>query len=456
MPSVPHYDLAILGTGSGNSVPTDEMDDWSIAIVEPGPFGGTCLNRGCIPSKMFVHAADVAHTVHTAGTYNVSATVQDVDWPSLRDRVFGRIDPIAEGGEAYRRGLPNVTVMDRPARFTGPRRLRSGDVEFTADRIVLAAGTRPRIPDIDGIHDVPFFTSDDVMRIDAVPGRLGIIGGGAVAAEMGHVFAALGSQVTMVVRGDRLLSHEEPEIGLALTDRFTERGIDVRTSGAVKRVHRDDEAVVLGLADGDQVPVDLLLVAAGRVSNGDRMDLAAGGVEVDDTQRPVVDEYLRTSAEGVWALGDLAAHHDDLKHIANAHARAISHNLRHPGDLRTPVVPNQPRATFTQPEVAAVGMGEVEARLAGHDIRVASRAFGDTAYGWALEDTTSFAKVVVDADTRLLLGAHIIGPMASILLQPLVQAMTFGQTVDDVATRMVWPHPALTEVVEQVLLEVPA
>ncbi len=456
MTTVPHFDLAILGTGSGNSVPTAEMDGWSIAIVEPGAFGGTCLNRGCIPSKMFVHAADVAHTARTAATFNVTAQVTDVDWPALRDRVFGRIDPIAASGEQYRRSLDNVTVLDQPARFVGPRRLRSGDVELTADRIVLAAGTRPAIPPIEGIDDVEVHTSDTIMRLDALPARMGVIGGGAVAAEMAHVFAALGVEVTMLVRGDRLLSTEEPEIGQALTDRFRERDIDVRTSTLAKRVARDGQDTVLTLDSGEQVAVDVLLVAAGRVSNGDQMDLDLGGIDVDADGRVVVDEHLRTSAEGVWALGDLAGHHQDLKHIANAHARAISHNLQHPEDLRAPVVPNQPRATFTDPEVASVGMLEAEARLSGHEVRVASRRYGDTAYGWALEDTTSFAKVVVDADTRRLLGAHIIGPMASILLQPLVQAMTFGQTVDEVATQVVWPHPALAEVVEQVLLEVPA
>jgi mycothione reductase len=450
-----HVDLAILGTGSGNSIPTPEMDGWSIAVVEPGPFGGTCLNRGCIPSKMFVHAADVARTIRTAGTFGVHGTVDRVDWPAIRDRVFGRIDPIAAGGEAYRRGLPNVTVHDQPAVFTGPRRFRTGETEITADRIVIAVGTRPYIPPIAGIASVPHHTSDTIMRLDRLPRRLVVVGGGAVAAEMAHVFEALGSAVTTVIRNRRLLGGEEPEIGEALTARFLERGIDVRRDTTVRSAAAVDGGVRLGLSDGTDVDTDVLLLATGRVSNADRMALDLAGVEVDAQHRIVVDAHMRTTAEGVWALGDVEAHHQELKHVANAHARAISHNLLHPDDPVRPVLPNQPRATFTDPEVASVGMLEAEAIAAGHDVRVGRREYAATAYGWALEDATSFAKVVVDAPTRLLLGAHVIGPMASILIQPLVQAMTFGQTVEQVAQQVVWPHPALTEVVEQALLAVP-
>lgn len=448
-----HHDLAILGTGSGNAIPTEEMADWSIAIVEPDAFGGTCLNRGCIPSKMFVHAADVARTITTAGTFNVQATLEGADFAALRDRVFGRIDPIAAGGEAYRRNQSHITVYDQPGRFTGPRTVTSGDVTFSADRIVLAVGSRPRIPAIAGIDGVGFHTSDDIMRLDTLPPRLVVIGGGAVAAEMAHVFSALGSSVTMIQRGARLLSHEEPEIGMALTTAFRDRGMDIRTDMTATASRQTGAGIDLELSDGSTVQTDVVLIAAGRVSNGDRLDLAEGGVDADHLHRPKVDACLRTSAEGVWALGDLTGHHQDLKHIANAHAKALRHNLRHPDAQVAPVVPNQPRATFTDPEVASVGLLEAEAVADGHAVCIGVRHYAGTAYGWALEDTTSFAKVVVDAESRLILGAHIIGPMAAVLIQPLVQAMTFGQTADQLAHEVVWPHPALTEVVEQALLD---
>ncbi|HUG84863.1 MAG TPA: mycothione reductase [Euzebya sp.] len=448
-----HHDLAILGTGSGNSIPTEEMEDWSIAVVEPGLFGGTCLNRGCIPSKMFVHAADVARTIATAGTFNVHGTFEGVDFPALRDRIFGRIDPIAAGGEAYRRSQRHITVYDKPGRFTGPMTITSGEQTFTADRIVLAVGSRPRIPDIEGVQDVSYHTSDTIMRLDDLPRRLVVLGGGAVAAEMAHVFAALGSRVTMVLRGAHLLTHEEPEIGQALTTAFAARGIDMHLGTVAIAAKQRAEEIEVQLSDGDTVTTDVLLIATGRVGNGDGMDLAAGGIEADNRHRPKVDQFLGTTVPGVWALGDMTGHHQDLKHIANAHAKAIRHNLLHPDAPVAPVVPNQPRATFTDPEVASVGLLEAEAVTGGHAVSVGQRHYSGAAYGWALEDTTSFCKVVVDAESRRILGAHIIGPMASILIQPLVQAITFGQTADQLATEMVWPHPALTEVIEQALLD---
>ncbi|WP_370324795.1 mycothione reductase [Euzebya sp.] len=448
-----HFDLAILGTGSGNSVPTEAMADWSIAVVEPGEFGGTCLNRGCIPSKMFVHAADVARTIRTAGTFGVRGTFDGADFPAIRDRVFGRIDPIAAGGKAYRRSQPHVTVFDRPGRFTGPKQITVGDDTFTADRIVLAVGSRPSIPPIEGIEDVGYHTSDTIMRLDDLPGHLIVVGAGAVACEMAHVFEALGSRVTLVNRSERLLMGEEPEIGTALGRAFAARGIDLHQSATVRSARQGGRDITVELSDGATVTGDTLLIATGRTSNGDALGLDVAGVDADTQHRPTVDRFMRTSAPDVWALGDLTGHHQDLKHIANAHAKAIRHNLVHPESPIAPVVPNQPRATFTDPEVASVGLTEAEAVADGHSVSVGRREYAATAYGWALEDTTSFAKVVVDAESRAILGAHIIGPMASILIQPLVQAMTFGQTADQVATEVVWPHPALTELIEQVLLE---
>lgn len=448
------FDLIILGTGSGNSIPTDEMADWSIAIVEPGVFGGTCLNRGCIPSKMFVHAADVAHTISTASRLGVHGTFEGADWPAIRERVFRRIDPIAISGEAYRRGLSNVTVFDEPAAFLAPKVMQVGDATITAERIVLAVGSRPRIPDIEGIGAVAHHTSDTIMRLDDLPEHLLVIGGGAISAEMTHVFDAFGSRVSVLLRSACLLSDVEPEISEELTRHFEERGIDVHRSTTAHAVRQEDDGTItLSLSDGSELSGDCLLVAAGRVSNADTLALDAGGIRVDDDGIPIVDRYLQTSQAGVWALGDLIEHHHDLKHIANAHARAIQQTLLHPQFPIQPVVPNQPYAIFTEPEVATVGLTEADARAAGHDVSVGTRYYRDTAYGWALEDRHSFAKVVVDATDRSILGAHIIGPEASILIQPLVQAMTFGQTADQLARMVVWPHPALTEVVEQALLE---
>ena len=452
-----HYDLVIIGTGSGNSVPDEDLADWSIAVVEPDVFGGTCLNRGCIPSKMFVYAADVARTVAHAGRYGIGARFDGADWPAIRDRVFGRIDPIAAAGEEYRGGLPNTTLYREPARFVAPRTLQVGDETISGDRVVVAVGSRPVVPDLPGLHDVPHVTSDGVMRLAELPPRLLVLGGGFIGCEMGHVFSALGSEVTIVTRGAALLTAEDDDVTEAVTARYRERGpVHTHTTDLVFTPGADGFTATFDSDDGEQrVEADLVLVAIGRTSNADTLDLPAGGMEVGADGRPVVDPQQRTTSPGVWALGDVSSQHW-LKHIANAEARTVAHNIRNPGEQVATELPNVPSAVFGDPQVASVGARERDLVADGTPYLVARRDYGSTAYGWAMEDTTSFVKVLVDPATRLLLGVHVVGPDASLVAQPLVQAMALGNTVDEVARDVVYIHPALSEVVENVLLQVPA
>ena len=236
------FDLVIVGTGSANSIPGPEFDDWSIAIVERGVFGGTCLNVGCIPSKMFVYAADVADTIATAGSYGIAASFDSADWPAIRDRVFGRIDPIADGGRGYRIGAecPNITVFEGDARFVSDRRLavrmHDGSTESVSGRhIVLGAGARPYLPPYRGLGTVPFHTSDTVMRIDSLPESMIVLGGGYIACELGYVFSALGTNVTVVNRGERLLRAEDDDVSAAFTS-AAERHFDLRLGATVTSV----------------------------------------------------------------------------------------------------------------------------------------------------------------------------------------------------------------------------
>lgn len=439
-------------------MPDEDLDDWSIGVVEPDVFGGTCLNRGCIPSKMFVYAAEVAHTAHSASRFGVDLTFGGADWVAIRDRVFGRIDPLSAGGKAYRSGLPNTTLYDEPARFIGERTLQVGSHRITADRVVLAAGSRPSIPDIEGIHGVPHVTSDSIMRLDDQPERLVILGGGFIGVEMGHVFDGLGTDVTIVTRSDSMLTNEDDDVRYALTQAYRDRGIRVVTGATTTSFGSTDTTPVVlhaDTADGTiRVDADLLLVATGRVGNHDTLDLALGGIKVDAGGRPVVDEFQRTSVDGVWALGDLSSDHW-LKHIANAEARTVAHNIRYPDDLQPTVLPNVPSCVFGSPEVASAGALERDLVADGVDYLVATKMYGDTAYGWAMEDTTSFVKILVDPESRLFLGVHVMGPHASMIAQPLFQAMSLGNTVDEIATEVIYPHPSLSEVVENVCLDIP-
>jgi mycothione reductase len=444
------FDLIIVGSGSGNAIP-EYLADWKIAVVERGTFGGTCLNVGCIPSKMFVLPADVAEMARHGDRLGVASRVDGVDWPAIRDRVFGRIDPIAAGGRSYRAtGSPNIELIAGTARFTGQRTFDVDGRSITAPQVVLAAGARPFIPDIEGLDSVPYHTSDSVMRLEALPGRLGIIGGGYIAVELGHVFQAYGSQVTMFTRSKGMLSVEDGEIARRFTEVFSRR-VDHRAGQLPDRVEARGDTIAL-TTGGETVIVDQLLVATGRQPNSDLLDVAAGGIPVTDSGQVVVDETMATPVPGVWALGDVA-NSFQLKHLANAEAKVAFWNLAHPDDPRRVDYRAVPHAIFSYPQIAGVGLTEERASAAGLDFVVGRRDYGGTAYGWALEDGESFAKVLIDRNDRQILGAHIIGPQAASIIQPLIQAMQFRQSADRLAQDVFYIHPALTEVVENALLD---
>ena len=448
--SVEHFDLVVVGTGSGNSVLTPDFDDWRVALIERDTFGGTCLNRGCIPSKMFVYAADTARQAGHTGHLGVDTTLDGVRWPEIVGRVFGRIDPIAQGGEDYRRGLDNVAVFNGDARFTGHKVLEVDGQQVSGDHIVLAAGARPFIPPIPGLDGVAYHTSDTVMRLETLPDRMVILGGGYIAAELGHVFDAMGVSVTIVNRSERLLRAEDEDVSAAFTEIMAQR-LDCARGAPISEISQAGSQITVRTEARD-VAGDVLLVATGRIPNGEQLGVTRSGVELDDNGYVVTDEFLRTGVDGVWALGDIC-HAAQLKHTANEDTRAVAHNIAHPDDLRSPDYSGIPHAVFAHPQVAAVGATEQALRAEGRAYLRAIRPYRDTAYGWAMEDTASFAKVLADPETRLLLGAHIIGPQAPTLIQQLIQGMQFGLTVDDMARGQLYIHPALTEVVEQALLE---
>lgn len=473
------FDLIIIGSGSGNSLVTADFDGKRVAIVERGVFGGTCLNVGCIPTKMFVYTAELAEAVSHLGRFGLEGRLDGVDWRQIRDRVFDRIDPISSGGRNYRIEGPNTTAFLGSARFVGPRELevritdaagehQVGSVQrITADQIVVATGSRPVIPGAFQAFDIAqpgaahdpssvVHTSDSIMRIDELPARLAIVGGGFVAMEFAHIFAGLGVQVSVIARSGTLVRHLDQEI----SDRFTTLAAehwDLHLNTAVRRVERPQPgdgraaAARLHLSDGTTLDTDLILLATGRRPNADDLGLEAAGIQVDDDGVIVLDEFGRTTADGVYALGDVANHHQ-LKHVANREARIVAHNLAHPDDLRPFAHPPVPSAVFTRPQIATVGLTEQQAEQAGHDVVTALQDYGATAYGWAMEDRTGVVKLVGDRATGTVIGAHYLGPHASTLIQPVIQAIGTGAQPEAFARDQYWIHPALMEVTENALL----
>ncbi|MFF8731667.1 mycothione reductase [Streptomyces sp. NPDC015171] len=462
-----HFDLVVIGSGSGNSIVDERFGAWKVAFVEKGvgpldSYGGTCLNVGCIPTKMFVHTADTALAPEHGAALGVDMTLRGIDWPAVRDRVFGRIDPLASGGERYRAtGHANVTLYRGTARFTGERRLTvataDGPVTITADRIVVAAGSRPDIPEVPGLDDtLGYHTSDTVMRMERLPRRMTILGSGFVATELAHVFSALGVEITLIARGEILLRHEDTDVARRFTELAQDRW-DVRLNRKLLRATREGGSLLLDLEGpegAERLETDELLVATGRRPNSDLVDAAAGGLALHPDGRIVVDAQQATPVPGVWALGDISSPWQ-LKHVANHEARTVQHNLLHPDAPRTSDHRHVPHAVFSSPRIASVGITEQEAQASGCAYVTATREYSGIAYGWAMEDTTSFAKVLADPATGELLGAHIIGPEAPTLIQPLVQAMSFGLDARSMAEGQYWIHPAMPEVIENALLELP-
>ncbi len=456
-----HYDLAVLGTGSGNMVANRQFADWSIAICEENRFGGTCLNAGCIPTKMFVHPADVVRAAQSGPGLGVRTSYDGARWSRLRDRVFARVDQHEDEGRSFRRGQANVDVHTGHARFVDDHTIDTGCGEqVTADRIVIATGSRVHPAPIPGLEEVGYHTSDTVMHLAELPRRLAIVGGGYVAAEFAHIFSSLGVEVTVLERGPRLLQRLDEEISTLFTEAACAQW-DVRLNAHVGKVTRDGDTLRLDLVEGEELEADALLMATGRVPNTDDLGLENTGVAVEDGS-VVVDEQQRTSVEHIWALGDVSNDYY-LKHVANAEARTVRHNLLHPDDPVSTDHRFVPSAVFTAPQIASVGLTSQEARERGIEHVTAVTPYSHVAYGWAMEpvpgaQSKHVVKLLADAgpdpERRHLLGAHIIGPEASLLIQPLVQGMSLGSTVADIARGQYWIHPALSEVVENALLQV--
>ena len=444
-----HHDLLIIGAGSGNTIIGPEHDHLDIAIAEPAEFGGTCMNRGCIPSKMLIYAADLALNAENARELGVNSSLSNVDWTGIQERIFGRIDPIAEAGLQYRKSLENVTVYRDKANFLSDKTLGISGNEVTADQIVISAGANPVVPEFKGLSDTPFHTSDSIMRITSLPKRLVIIGGGFIAIEMAHIFGAFGSEVIIILRGEEFLSEADCSIRERITEIYSDR-FTVYFSEEIEHVSYNEEFVI-ELKKGGTLAADQLLIATGRAPNTEFLDPQKGGIECDNDGYVLTDEYLRTSSEGVWALGDVT-NPLQLKHTANAEARVVAHNLLNSDNLIKIDRSVIPKAVFGNPQIATVGFTEDELLQKNIPYSKSIRSYSDTAFGWAMEDEQGFVKLLTDPSSQLLLGAHIIGYQASILIQQLVTAMSVSITVEELAKNQLYIHPALTEVVEQALL----
>lgn len=443
------FDLIIIGSGAGMNVAANAVEQgMKVAVVDNGPLGGTCLNRGCIPSKVMIYPADVIRMAEEAKAIGVHAKIEKVDFDLIMKRVW---KIVLEGRHEMEHGVEHskqIQFFNLNGSFVSDYTMKVGKERITAGKIIIASGARPLIPPIEGLEEVGYLTSDTIFDIKEPPESLIIIGGGYIAAEFGHFFSAIGTKVTILQRSTRLLPHEEPEIS-ELLKRKMSNYCEVHTGHeAVRAEIKNGLKAVIATNRSDGRPREFtaqeILVAAGRRSNSDILKPEKTGVETDERGWIKVDPFLRTTKEGIWALGDATGKYM-FRHTANYESEVVWRNAftEHEHPVHEHAVPH---AVFTHPQIASVGMREEQAKKS-HDIVVGVKNYYDTAKGYAMGEEEGFVKVIVEMGTGRILGAHIIGPHAAILVQQLVYVMNTEVQDYSPLARAQTIHPALSEVV---------
>jgi mycothione reductase len=450
------FGLIVIGTGSGLEVSADASDlGWSVAVIEEGPFGGTCLNRSCIPSKMLIHCADVMQTVETASKFGIHAKVEKIDWPFIVQRATKEVDEDAAMIERGNREDANIEVFKGRGVFVGPKIVEVNGEQITAQIIVIAAGARPWAPAIPGLKNVPYITSDEALRLPEQPQRLTIVGGGYIAAEMAHFFGALGTEVTLGHRRAQMLREEDDDVARRFTEVY-QRRFNMVLESRPSSVSATDGVITLEVETNGKsrsIDSDCLLMATGRVPNTDILNVAATGVEIDDRGFVKTDEYLRTNVAGIWALGDIVGKYL-LKHSANLEAAYATNNIFNPDNLVAVNYHAMPHAVFASPQVASVGLTEQELEGRGFPYVSATYNYSDTAYGSSIEDNDGFVKVMAEPESGEIWGCHIIGTDAATPVQEAANAMRLRLPVDAI-TQSIYVHPALPEVVQRAFGQLP-
>ena len=452
-----HYDVLIIGSGTGYKLATKVAKlGQRVAIVDRDPLGGTCPNRGCIPSKMWITVADRIREAEDTAKLGAELVLESVDFPTIRERTLEGITSRQVRKMEGVAGDPNIDHFHGVGTFIGPKTLRVNDQEITADKVVIASGARPAIPPIDGLEEVGYLTNRNVFDIDSLPNSLIIVGGGYIACEFAHFFSALGCKVTLLGRNQRLLPRAEADVSKAVLDGLSEH-VHVYTGIEVLRARMDGNLKVVIARDhatGEEVRFagQQIMVATGRRSNSDLLKPEVTGVEVDDRGWVRTNEFLETNVKGIWAMGD-AVNRGAFRHTADMHQRIVFLNA-FKGERRAVDEHAIPSAVFTWPQVGSVGMTEEEAKDKGLHYHVGRMRYDDTAKGIALLEDTGFIKVIVEADTERILGAHMVGHDASTLIQQIVTVMNAGEGTYEPFKWTQPIHPTLSEVVSWVFLHV--
>ena len=441
-----HYDLAVIGAGSAGfaAAITAAEQGAQVALIGHGTIGGTCANTGCVPSKTLIRAVETLHQANAASRFcGIEATAKLLDWRAI----IAQKDELVSGlRQAKYADL--LSAYDGISYLEGEAHLAEGGVRIggervCAPRVIIATGARPAIPAIPGIENLDVLTSTTALELQHLPRSLLVVGGGFVGTELAQLFARAGVKVSLVCRS-RLLPAAEPEIGDALTRYFRDEGIAVHCAVAYRACRRTDDGIALAVAQGDEERVfeaESILVAAGRRPNTQRLGLRQAGVAQRDDGAIAVDERMRTTRPGTYAAGDITGR-DPFVYMAAYGARIAAHNALN-GDNRRYDNSAMPWVVFSDPQGAGVGLTEAQARAAGYDVGTSLLQLDQVPRALAARDTRGLIKLVADARTRRLIGAHILAPEGADSIQTAALAIRAGFTVENLAETI---FPYLTTV----------
>jgi dihydrolipoamide dehydrogenase len=446
------YDVLVIGSGSGMSIGDAALNrGMSVAMVESGPLGGTCLNRGCIPSKMVIYPADVINVIQEAGKLGIKATIEEIDFAYIMERSAKMVmEDVShmESGVQHAHGLDMYRDVGE---FVSDYTMEVAGETIRGENVFIVSGARPLIPPIQGLEKMSYLTSQNVWDIREKPQSIIIVGGGFVAVEFAHFFSSVGSDVTLLSRSPRLIKFTEPEVSELLDKKMGERMHIQYNVEAIEAGSRGGEKEILtkNKVTGEKRSFQgaEIMVAAGRRSNADLIKPEKTGVQLDRRGYIIVNEYLETSKSRIWAFGDALGKHM-FKHVANYEAGVAWNNFAH-DHKQTVDYTATPYAVFTHPQVAGVGMTEQQALDAGLPALVGFHEYKDTAKGAAMGVEDGFVKIILDERTFKILGGSIIGPYAPVVMQEIVNAMNApGGTIDSIQNSM-YIHPATPEVVQR-------
>ena len=450
------FDAIIIGAGQAGPPLAGRLTGagMSVAVVERKLFGGTCVNTGCMPTKTLVASAYAAHLARRGADYGVvlGGSV-GIDMTKVSARAKTVSTNARTGVESWLRGMKNCTVLQGQARFESANTVRVGDEPLTAPQIFINVGGRALVPNLPGVHDVPFLTNTAMVALDRLPRHLVVVGGSYVGLEFAQMYRRFGSEVTVIERSPRLISREDEDISEAVKDILLAEGINVRTSAECIALspHRDGVAISVDCTHGDPSAVGSdVLLAVGRRPNTEDLGLDRAGVKTDARGYVTVDDSLATNVPGIWAMGDCNGR-GAFTHTAYNDFEIIAANLLD-GETRRLSDRLVGYALYVDPPLGRVGTTEAEARASGRQVLVSKRPMSRVGRAIEKDETQGFMKIVIDADTRRILGAAILGTGGDEAIHGVIDMMNAGATADTL--RWAVPiHPTVSELFPTLILD---